>query len=52
MRHGGHRFKSWKQPLADMQGKAAYHRPLWSGSSPDPVHSGSFSAPAALLFVK
>ncbi|KAF3677049.1 Tobamovirus multiplication protein 3 [Capsicum annuum] len=39
----GHGFKPWKQPLAEMQGKAAYDIPLWWGPSPDTAHSGSFS---------
>ncbi|PHT88096.1 ABC transporter A family member 2 [Capsicum annuum] len=42
---GGHGFKPWKQPLAEMQGKAAYNTPLWWGPSLDTAHSGSFSAP-------
>ncbi|PHU06047.1 putative Myb family transcription factor [Capsicum chinense] len=41
----GHGFKPWKQPLAEMQGKAAYDTPLWWGPSPDTAHSGSVSAP-------
>ncbi|PHT64737.1 hypothetical protein T459_29162 [Capsicum annuum] len=41
---GGHEFKSWKQPLAEMQGKAVYNTPLWWGPSPDPTHSESFNA--------
>ncbi|PHT60832.1 hypothetical protein T459_35316 [Capsicum annuum] len=47
---GGHKFKSWKQPLAEMQGKAAYNTPLWWGPSPDPAHSWSFSAPDCPFF--
>ncbi|KAF3633261.1 hypothetical protein FXO37_27107 [Capsicum annuum] len=42
---GGHGFKPWKQPLAKMQGKAAYDTPLWWDPSLDSAHSGSFSAP-------
>ncbi|KAF3684886.1 putative transcription factor GAMYB-like isoform X1 [Capsicum annuum] len=41
---GGHGSKPWKQPLAEMQGKTAYNRPLWLGPSPDLEHHGSFSA--------
>ncbi|KAF3674589.1 putative peptidyl-prolyl cis-trans isomerase FKBP17-1, chloroplastic-like [Capsicum annuum] len=41
----GHGFNPWKQPLAEMQGKAAYDTPLWWGPSPDTAHSGSLSAP-------
>ncbi|PHU05794.1 hypothetical protein BC332_26616 [Capsicum chinense] len=41
----GHGFHPWEQPLAEMLGKAAYNRSLWSGPSPDLAHSGSFSAP-------
>ncbi|KAF3659360.1 putative protein FAR-RED IMPAIRED RESPONSE 1-like [Capsicum annuum] len=47
---GGHGFKPWKQPLAEMQGKAAYDTPLWWGPSPDTAHSGSFSAPGCPFF--
>ncbi|PHU07246.1 hypothetical protein BC332_23735 [Capsicum chinense] len=46
---GGHGFKPWKQPLAEMQGKAAYYTPLWWGPSLDPAHSKSFSAPGCLF---
>ncbi|KAF3655826.1 putative protein transport protein SEC31-like isoform 1 [Capsicum annuum] len=50
IRHG---FKPWKQPLAEMQGKAVYNTPLWWGPSPDTAHSGSFSAPCCpFLFLK
>ncbi|KAF3663594.1 hypothetical protein FXO37_11913 [Capsicum annuum] len=42
---GGHGFKPWKQPLVEMQGKAAYNTPLWWGPSPDPALSGNYSAP-------
>ncbi|KAK4350557.1 hypothetical protein RND71_029870 [Anisodus tanguticus] len=41
-----HGFKPWKQPLAEMQGKAAYNRPLWSGH---PAHNGSLVHQAALF---
>jgi len=37
----GHGFKSWYQPLAEMQGKAATKRPKWSDPSPDPVQAGA-----------
>ncbi|GJN23122.1 hypothetical protein PR202_gb10742 [Eleusine coracana subsp. coracana] len=37
----GHGFESWKQPLAEMQGKAAYKRPKWSDRSPDPAQVGA-----------
>ncbi|KAM3341946.1 hypothetical protein P3S68_026912 [Capsicum galapagoense] len=40
---GGHGFTPWKQPLAEIQGKVAYDKPLWWGPSPDTAHSGSFS---------
>ncbi|KAF3664105.1 Peter Pan-like protein [Capsicum annuum] len=43
-----HGFKPWKQPLVEMQGKAAYNRSLWPGPFSDPAHSRSFSAPVAL----
>ena len=33
--------KSWKQPLAEMHGKAAYKRPKWSDPSPDPAQAGA-----------
>ncbi|KAK4343415.1 hypothetical protein RND71_036509 [Anisodus tanguticus] len=39
----------WKQQLAEMQGKAAYNRSLWSGPSPDPAHSGSLVHRAAII---
>ncbi|KAM3337550.1 hypothetical protein P3S68_031875 [Capsicum galapagoense] len=45
---GGHELKPWKQPLAEMQGKAAQNRPLWSGHA----HRGSFSAPGCPFFPK
>ncbi|MCD7448941.1 hypothetical protein HAX54_047553 [Datura stramonium] len=32
---GGHGFEQWKQSLVEMQGKAAYNRPLRSGPSPE-----------------
>ncbi|XP_009801234.1 mitochondrial import inner membrane translocase subunit TIM22-4 isoform X1 [Nicotiana tabacum] len=38
---GGQGFEPWKQPLAKMQGKVAYNRPLWFSPSPDLAHSGS-----------
>ncbi|KAF3671397.1 putative phosphoglucomutase, cytoplasmic [Capsicum annuum] len=41
----GHEFKRWKQPLAEMQGKAAYNTSLWWGPSPDRAHSRSFDTP-------
>ncbi|WMV56038.1 hypothetical protein MTR67_049423 [Solanum verrucosum] len=37
---GGHGFKPWKQPSAELQGKAANNRPLWSGPSLDPAQRG------------
>ncbi|KAF3643634.1 hypothetical protein FXO38_20537 [Capsicum annuum] len=46
---GGHGFKPWKQPLTEMQGKAAYYTPLWWGLSLDPAHSKSLSAPGCLF---
>lgn len=48
----GHGFKPWKKPLAEMRGKVVYNRPLWSGRSPDPLHSGSFSSLGFPLFKK
>ncbi|KAF3618698.1 putative signal recognition particle receptor subunit beta-like isoform X1 [Capsicum annuum] len=36
---GGHGFKPWKQPPAEMQDKAAYDTPFWWGPSPDTAHS-------------
>lgn len=36
-----HRFKPWKQPLAKMQVKVVYNKPLWSGTSLNPAHNGS-----------
>jgi hypothetical protein len=38
----GHGFKSWKQPLAEMQGKAAYIRPKVVGPFPRPCASRSY----------
>ncbi|KAF3681181.1 Transmembrane emp24 domain-containing protein p24delta10 [Capsicum annuum] len=51
--NGGHGFKPRKQPLAEMQGKAAYDTPLWWGPSPDTTLSGSFRAPGCpfILYV-
>lgn len=43
-------FKPCKQPLAKMQGKTAYNRPLWSGPFPNLAHSGSFSAPGSPFY--
>jgi hypothetical protein len=40
----GHGFKSWKQPLAEMQGKVAYIRPKVVG----PYASGNYMHQAAL----
>jgi hypothetical protein len=34
-------FKSWKQPLVEMQGKAAYIRPKVVDTSPDPALAGA-----------
>lgn len=45
MRPRSHRFKSWKQPLVDMQGQVVYDRLLRSDPSLDLAHSGSFSVP-------
>ncbi|PHT96123.1 Expansin-A4 [Capsicum annuum] len=36
---------------AEMQVKAAYNTPLWSGPSPDLAHSGSFSAPGWPFYI-
>ncbi|XP_070055619.1 two pore potassium channel a-like isoform X4 [Nicotiana tomentosiformis] len=47
-KQGDHGFEPWKQPLAEMQGKTAYNRPLWSSPSLDPAHSGSLVHRAAL----
>lgn len=41
----GHGFKVWKQPLAEMRGKATYNRTLWFSDSLDLTHSGSCNAP-------
>ncbi|KAF3640135.1 putative triosephosphate isomerase, cytosolic-like [Capsicum annuum] len=48
---GGNGFKPRKQPLVDMQGKAAYNRPLWLDPSPDPAHSKSFSGPGCPILL-
>ncbi|KAF3678231.1 putative F-box/kelch-repeat protein-like isoform X2 [Capsicum annuum] len=41
----------WKQPLAEMQGKAEYDTPLWWGPSPDTAHSETpFAAVAPPVF--
>ena len=37
----GHGFESWKQSLAEKQGKAVYKRPKWSDPSPDPAQAGA-----------
>ncbi|PHT48947.1 hypothetical protein CQW23_13155 [Capsicum baccatum] len=42
----GYGFRPWKQPLAEMQEKAAYDTPLWWGPSPDTAHSVDY-----LLFI-
>jgi hypothetical protein len=41
-------FKSWKQPLAEMQGKAAYIRPKVVGPFPGLCTSRSYVHRAAL----
>lgn len=28
---GDHEFEPWQQPFAELQSKAAYNRPFWSG---------------------
>ncbi|KAF3666857.1 hypothetical protein FXO37_10333 [Capsicum annuum] len=50
-RQRGHGFKPWKQPLAEIQGKAAYDTPLWWGPSSDTTLSGSFSAPGCPIYM-
>jgi len=44
-----HLVISWKQPLAEMQGKAAYKRPKWSDPSLDPAQAGASCTGAALI---
>jgi hypothetical protein len=46
-----HGFKSWKQPLAEMQGKAAYIRPKVVGPFPELCASGSYIHRAALFTI-
>jgi hypothetical protein len=46
-----HRFKSWKQPLAEMQGKALYIRPKVVRPFPIPCASGSYVHRAALYIL-
>jgi hypothetical protein len=48
--HKGHGFKSWKQPLVEMQGNVAYIRPKMVGPLPGPCASGSYVHQAALFF--
>jgi hypothetical protein len=42
-------FKSWKQPLAEMQGKTAYIRPEVVGPFPGPCISMSYMHRATLF---
>jgi hypothetical protein len=44
-------FKSWKQPLAEMQGKAAYMRPKVVTPFPGPGASGSYVYWATLFIL-
>jgi hypothetical protein len=43
-------FKSWKQPLAEMQGKTTYMRPKVVRPFPGPCASGSYVHRATFLF--
>jgi hypothetical protein len=45
----GHGFKSWKQPLAEMQGNATYIRAKVTGPFPRPCASRSYVHRAALI---
>jgi hypothetical protein len=47
----GHGFKSWKQPLAEMQGKTAYIRPKVVRPFSGPWASGSYVHWAALYYL-
>jgi hypothetical protein len=45
----GHGFKSWKEPLAETRGNAAYIGPKVVGPFPGPCTSGGYVHRAALL---
>jgi hypothetical protein len=47
----GYGFKSWKQPLAEMQGKTVYIRPKVVGCFPGPYVNGSYVYRAAPLYL-
>jgi hypothetical protein len=49
--HGLIGFKSWKQPLAEMQEKTAYIRPKVVGPFPGPCASGSYVHRATLYWM-
>jgi hypothetical protein len=47
-----HGFKSWKQALAEMQGKTTYIRPIVIGPFSGPCASGSYVHRTTLLLLE